>query len=512
MRRPRTVIGICFCLACAAAGGVARAQGRGGQNWTTSNADAQRTSWMRTDSRISRDSVQKPGAFQLIWKTKLDNQTRQLNSLTPPVLLNTIISYKGFKSLLFIGGSGDNVYSIDYDLNRIFWTRRLSSSPQTGTPLCPGGLTSITRATSLGNASAGRGAPPPAAARAGGPPAITNTTNLPAAVYAIAGDGQAHVLNPQTGEDLLASAKFLAPNANVVGSVLADNILYTATTDHCGNVPNGVWAVDFGSDRKTVTSWLTNGGSIVGTAAPTLGTDGVVYVALRDGDISASSYADAVVALEPKTLTLKDWFTPGNSPFTTAPIVFQHKEREIVAAANKDGRLYLLDATSLGGADHTTPLFRSTAFGGGQSQSALATWEEPDGSRWVLAASPGPVGAETRFPQANGTVTTGSILAFKVIDRGGVPALEPAWSSRDINSPTSPIVVNGVVFALSSGSLRGPSAMLYALDAATGKELWNSGSAITSFVDSGALAAGDGQVYVPTHDNTLYAFGIPLEH
>src|SRR5947207_2253762 len=130
MRRPRTVIGICFCLACAAAGGVARAQGRGGQNWTTSNADAQRTSWMRTDSRISRDSVQKAGAFQLIWKTKLDNQTRQLNSLTPPVLLNTIISYKGFKSLLFIGGSSDNVYSIDYDLNRIFWTRLLSSSPQ----------------------------------------------------------------------------------------------------------------------------------------------------------------------------------------------------------------------------------------------------------------------------------------------------------------------------------------------------------------------------------------------
>ena len=55
-------------------------------------------------------------------------------------------------------------------------------------------------------------------------------------------------------------------------------------------------------------------------------------------------------------------------------------------------------------------------------------------------------------------------------------------------------------------------ATLYALDAATGRELWNSGSAIMSFVDSGALAAGDGHVYVPTHDNTLYAFGVPLEH
>ena len=54
--------------------------------------------------------------------------------------------------------------------------------------------------------------------------------------------------------------------------------------------------------------------------------------------------------------------------------------------------------------------------------------------------------------------------------------------------------------------------MLYALDASSGKELWNSGTSITSFVYSGGLAAGDGQVYVPTNDNTLYAFGIPLEH
>ena len=53
--------------------------------------------------------------------------------------------------------------------------------------------------------------------------------------------------------------------------------------------------------------------------------------------------------------------------------------------------------------------------------------------------------------------------------------------------------------------------MLYALDGATGKELWSSGKTITSFARAG-LAAGGGQVYLVTYDNTLYAFGIPLEH
>ena len=61
-------------------------------------------------------------------------------------------------------------------------------------------------------------------------------------------------------------------------------------------------------------------------------------------------------------------------------------------------------------------------------------------------------------------------------------------------SPLPPIIINDVVFALSSGAFRSGGAqmtaaqraqrskpaVLYALDASTGKELWNSGSTITS--------------------------------
>src|SRR5206468_5816334 len=117
---------------------------RGGQEWLTSSADAQRSSWIRTDPKISTAGMQKPG-FKFLWKVKVDNEAKQLNSLTQPVLLDRLIGYRGFESLAFVGGSSDTLYAIDYDLARIYWKTRLNSSatssPQNASLLCSGGLT-----------------------------------------------------------------------------------------------------------------------------------------------------------------------------------------------------------------------------------------------------------------------------------------------------------------------------------------------------------------------------------
>jgi outer membrane protein assembly factor BamB len=83
-----------------------------------------------------------------------------------------------------------------------------------------------------------------------------------------------------------------------------------------------------------------------------------------------------------------------------------------------------------------------------------------------------------------------------------------------------------VVFAVSSGEFqptdeglsaservrRSSPAVLYALDGATGKAIWDSGKTITSFVHSGGLSGQAGQLYLETFDETLYAFGFPMEH
>ena len=100
-------------------------------------------------------------------------------------------------------------------------------------------------------------------------------------------------------------------------------------------------------------------------------------------------------------------------------------------------------------------------------------------------------------------------MTFKVTDDGGKLALQPGWTSRDIPSPLPPLVINGVMFTASSGTKAVPS-VLYAIDAATGKELWSSLRAITTSVRSG-LSAGQGNVYLPGADGTLYAFGFGIE-
>src|SRR5689334_11051572 len=152
-----------FALAAAAALGavaISHAQGRGGAAWTTVGGDAQRTSSVRTDPKISLTSMQSPG-FQFLWKRKLDN-----DRLTQPLLLPNIIAYKGFKALAFVGSASGHVYSIDYDLNRVFWDQKL---PMPAKPAaCSSGLPALTKTTPVAPA-AGRGGP-----NRGGGPAAAN--------------------------------------------------------------------------------------------------------------------------------------------------------------------------------------------------------------------------------------------------------------------------------------------------------------------------------------------------
>jgi len=521
---------------------VARAQ-RGGQEWVTSNADAQRSSWLRSDAKISKEAMLKPG-FQFLWKIKLDNEAKQLNSLTQPVLVGNIIGYKGFKSLALIGGSSDTLFSIDYDLGRLYWKTHFDSSPtpDDATVACPGGLTAAaTRPAALlpvpapfgrGNrgparsmvgqpdqgyppelAALGRGArgpaPPGGPGGLGGPggPPRGGGFGAVSSVYAIGGDGMFHQLSVQTGRDVVTRpVKFLPSNSHASGLIVVDDVLYTSTMNECGGTPNGVWAIHLTDSDQAIASWKTGGPNVVGSAGPTIGTDGTIYVATGDGPDSSTSYANSIVALEPKTLKLRDYFTQPKTGFVSSPLVFQYKNKDLIVAGGKDGRLYILDAGSLGGTDHHTPLFVTSNNGTDFPSGAFASWQDSEGTRWFLAP------------------TSNAIASFRLVEQNGLPALQQGWTSREMISPLPPIVINGVVFALSSGEYRPDAqmavaqranrskpAVLYAFDAATGKEFWNSGSSISSFAHSGGLSGGSGQVFVGTYDSMFYAFGFPVE-
>src|SRR5262245_39071876 len=140
MRR-RKRIGITACCLMVFTG-AAQAQ-RGNNDWLTDNADAQRTATVKADAKINKDSVAKPGAVQLLWKLKLKNTPHQLNNLTTPATLERLIGYRGFRMLGFVAGSDDTLFTIDTDLGRMEWEKRLNAAPgaKASTLSCPGGMT-----------------------------------------------------------------------------------------------------------------------------------------------------------------------------------------------------------------------------------------------------------------------------------------------------------------------------------------------------------------------------------
>ena len=522
---------------CALAGAVGWAQGRNiGFEWPATNADAQRTSWVQLDPNISIASLSKPG-FELQWDEKLDNTPRQSASLSQGVTMNGLL---GFSPASFVTGASNNVFAIDNDTGYPLWHRRFTTLLPAPTAQCPGGITGAAgRVVSLvpaplqlpppgatpggyrgGIGEAGEGVPmeiarrdggaglrgaAPIPARRGGGGGV-GAGRYPGPIYALSSAGTLHALGQTSGIDVERPAPFLPANARYSDLTAIGEVLYTSTSAGCGGTANGVWAITLSADKKTVSSWKTNGGSPVGSLAFT--PSGKIIVAIGPGQTTSGGYANAVVALAAKTLQPTDWFSSPTSEFVTTPLIIIHGGREIAIAATRDGRILLLDAASLGGANHSTPLFASTSLASNFTPDALATFEQPAGTRWLLVpiARTLPSGMEA----TNGAVTNGAIVAFKIVEESNRPALQFGWSSRNLAAPTGPIVVNDVVFAAASGRPQG-AAVLYGFDSRSGRELWNSGETMTSYMPAANLWASNSQVHAGTYDGTVYAFGFTLE-
>jgi outer membrane protein assembly factor BamB len=163
-------------------------------------------------------------------------------------------------------------------------------------------------------------------------------------------------------------------------------------------------------------------------------------------------------------------------------------------------------------------------------------------------------------------------MAFTVEGTGEHPTLQPRWMSGDLDLPGPATIANGVILILANGDRastalpggrgRGPGgrggpprtipltevnpnepgyerdaawraaqlkpfeeggqkpgerfsggretthAVLYALDPATGDELYSSGNAIDSWNHDGSLAISDGNIFISTWDARVFAFGL----
>ena len=431
---------------------VLRAQGRGGGEWTTSGFDAQRTAWVRSDARLTKDAVAE-GRVQVPLEDKFENDARQLNSLTPPVLLDRLIGYRGFKALAFVGGSADRVFAIDTDLGaavlddgpQLLGGDRRPAAELVG---LPGGLIATpSRRTALapsafagGGGGGGRGARSGSAVGEPGSGAAVLSQTPPArgraaptAARAAAGrrGGRA-----RRGRAVRRRRSAVRGRQRRLSSTRCASA--TAPIGAAGAVPAAereALGADLGRRHRLhddVERLRRRAERRVGDRSHDAGQEakvgledrrrehrrhvraGVrhrrhVYVALGqpprtdcERPAAATPDADAVVALDRNTLAPKDWFTAPGADFNASPDRHSPQGQGLVAATGKRRaavparRRVARRRRSQDAAVRDAEVHRRPA-----PAAALATWES-DGTRWILAPAVGaaPAGAQVHGERA----------------------------------------------------------------------------------------------------------------
>ena len=516
-------IGICCAAAflCAAA---STAQDQRG-DWSLTGADAGQSGWQKDELNLRPESI--AANFKFLWKIKLGQPSKGARSFNEPLLAGRLINAQGFKDIVF-WSSADTLFAVDSELGTLIWKKQFDSG--TSAPGCGvSSLSMLMEPPVVINFNARRRRAPGTPRPPEPPPAQPNERRLGVApgggyfglkgIYVLTPDGMLHEQVVTTGADFAPPVKFLpASNGSQFGLNFAERTIYTATGRDCGGVPNGVWAIDLASADYPVASYTTQKVLPLALTGPTITSEGAAILVTGAGtsDPNAGVYANSVVSLA-KDMTVKDWYTPegGMAIYQgVSPVILKYKETQLVVAAGKDGSLVLLDAASLGGADHHTPLIETPPIskpGEKHGWDGFASWQDKDGTTWVYASVSAGISLNENAVKLNGPTPHGGIVAFRVDDTNGKLGLKPVWVSRDMVNPTPPRIANGVVIALSGGD-PATHATLYVLNAATGAELYSSKDQIPTYTQLSGVSIGDGHAFFADHDNVLYSFGIGMEH
>lgn len=532
---------------------TAWAQDRKSRDWLTWGGDAERSGWNRGDTTISRRNA---AGLELKWKLRIDSEVpveiRSGNSmLSAPLVVEGVKSSRGTETLVYTLSAAHELAAINAATGKIAWRRTLAPkkpAPRSANWIC----TNMSTAT----------------------PVIDKAAGI---LYMLSADGVLYGVSLRDGEDRFAPTDFVTPYSRNWSLNLVDGVIYTSVGRGCGSteaesVASHMIAMDIRDPKRPIRKLVTSIGKpsgVWGRGGLAWGPKGI-YGQTADGTFEPETgkWGNSILALDPKTLEVRDYFVPPNLELlnskdldfgSASPLTFAHQGRQYVLSGGKDGTIFILDANAPGGADHMTPLFArrigndENSYAAAGIWGAMATAVDANGQRWVYVPMWGPVSKEvTGFAHTHGEAREGSIMAFRfAVEGGGKPTLAPVWISRNLAVPEPPVFANGVVFALSTGEntqqrttapLRpgeapplsmgsgraskksgGPRvrilspqervenvthATLYAFDAFTGEELFSSKETIDDWTHLSSITLGGGQVYVTTSRSWIFAFGL----
>ena len=311
-------------------------------DWITFGHDPQRSGWASKRLTLSRDNA---SSMVLKWKTKLPNESYSLSALTAPVVASDVSTGHGVRGAVYVAGIGGTVFALDSETGEQLWTRTFKYRVQPGkggyqgTFLCPNGITAT--------------------------PVIDKTTQI---LYVLAGDGALWGLDLGSGAIRYGPVQFVAPYAKAWSLNLVNGVVYTTLSQGCGAGLSGFYGVDVAT---AIVQSFINCCFRIPTQPVSGAAEGrslATMAASTDLPLTATSiprrrlFECRGFGLSPK-LELLDYFLPLNWDYlrkrdldlgSASAVYFGWKNRRLLATGTKESVVNLLDAESLGGADHQT--------------------------------------------------------------------------------------------------------------------------------------------------------------
>lgn len=230
----------------AAAGLLSISVGRAA-DWLSVRSDPRASAYQHNETIINVENVGKIG---LLWRQQLDTPNSRLSD---PIMLGPIVTDHGVKELVFVG-STNNVYAVDADLGRVFWTRALAPDlvPRQSTCQTAGSLVMHRYAeddaqpTSSGDDEYSDGDRP---------------------LYALSNGGHVFVLRPRTGGDLIPAFRFI--DSGFAAHLLEDGeALFGTSSKVCDGPSDELWSTKVGISGVDVSSASSHSQTTHGLTPP----------------------------------------------------------------------------------------------------------------------------------------------------------------------------------------------------------------------------------------------------
>jgi outer membrane protein assembly factor BamB len=437
-------------------------------DWPTYGGGNARLGYNPSESTLTPSTV---GGVHKLWSAALGG-----DSISQPVLAKNIVVNGVATDVVYIGAEHGDFYAVNAVTGATIWHRNLGSV-QTSCTDIPDGMFGIS-----------------------GTAVIDHGANL---VYIVGGNGRLYALNLATGTT--------APDWPVTITARPDldhewgaqakrgSVVYVPTASYCdfGQYQGRVVAVNITTAQIVSTFYVTGkssgvyGGGIWGYGGASIDrSTGSIFVATGNAKTTPESfgYGEHVVRLG-AGLAIKDSNFPGvvgtDVDFGSTPLLYPSANGLCLTALNKKGYLYVYSAAAL-------------------SQGPVQSILMGKAGRFIGVAAYSPATKMVYVTEGNGTAGAQYPQGAYGFSVQADCSLVEAWrqNAGATGVPSPPTVAGGILYY---GDTSG--AQVLAINAATGKLLWTSGTAIKGAIQGTPMVA-NGRLYVAAWDSRLYAFGL----